>query len=127
MSALLSTWCVAVITFTFVWFITYYIHFKLVGSKYWKNRNVFQVDPVFLLGNNWKMLFTENIGFVHAERYRQWKHKKLVGYWSFVMPSLLITDIELVKRILVRDFNYFRDRSININEKRDPLAGKELV
>ena len=82
------------------------------------------MDPIFLLGNNWKMLFTENIGFVHENRYRKWKDKKLVGFWSFIYPALLVTDVDIIKRILVQDFNYFRDRSININEKRDPLAGE---
>lgn len=127
MAVLFTSWWIEFFFVLFVCLFFYYIHFKLIGSKYWKNRNVFQVDPVFLLGNNWKMLFTENIGFVHEKRYREWKHKKLIGYWSFVSPAVLVTDVDLIKKIMVRDFNYFRDRSININEKRDPLAGESCT
>ncbi|KAK6635098.1 hypothetical protein RUM44_000347 [Polyplax serrata] len=110
-------------SFVCLWLTTYYIYFKLIGSKYWKRRNVFQLEPEFILGNSRQILNTESIGTLLAKRYKRWKDKKLVGFWSFISPSLLVTDLELIKRILVRDFNHFMDRRVIINEKRDPLTG----
>jgi hypothetical protein len=38
----------------------------------------------------------------------------------------LIRDLELVKNILVKDFQYFTDRVISFDEKLDPLTSKFL-
>jgi cytochrome P450 len=39
---------------------------------------------------------------------------------------LLIRDLELVKNILVKDFQTFMDRTISFEDKFDPLFGKNL-
>jgi cytochrome P450 len=49
-----------------------------------------------------------------------------VGIFSFDKPSLLIRDLELVKNILVKDFQNFMDHIVVIHEKFDPLLGKAL-
>jgi cytochrome P450 len=49
-----------------------------------------------------------------------------VGIFSFDKPSLLIHDPELVKKILVKDFQNFMERIISLEEKLDPLVGNCL-
>jgi cytochrome P450 len=44
-----------------------------------------------------------------------------VGIFSFDKPSLLIRDPELVKNILVKDFQIFMDHMFSVEEKFDPL------
>jgi cytochrome P450 len=50
-----------------------------------------------------------------------------VGIFSFDKPSLLIRDLELVKNILVKDFQNFMDRTLSLDDKFDPLLGKSLT
>jgi cytochrome P450 len=58
--------------------------------------------------------------------YEQHSDKKYVGIFSFDKPILLIRDLELIKNILVKDFQYFTDHITSFNEKLDPLCSKVL-
>lgn len=54
------------------------------------------------------------------------KTKKISGAFSgiylFTRPILLIVDLDLIKTILVKDFNIFPNRGIFHNEKDDPIS-----
>lgn len=56
--------------------------------------------------------------------YKDYKAKgnKYFGIHLFHKPILVPIDVELVKSILVRDFDHFVDRGIYYNEKHDPLS-----
>lgn len=49
--------------------------------------------------------------------------KKFAGVYVYLSPILIVTDLELVKTILVKDFNVFPNRGGYFNEKDDPLSG----
>lgn len=50
--------------------------------------------------------------------YEQYKLLPVVGYVFVDKPLLLINDIELVKNILIKDFDHFTDRRvIEVQEK----------
>jgi cytochrome P450 len=49
-----------------------------------------------------------------------------VGIFSFDKPSLLIRDPELVKNILVKDFQTFMDHIASFEKQIDPLIGNNL-
>ncbi len=34
----------------------------------------------------------------------------MVGYYEFATPVLVVNDVDLAKRVLVKDFEYFADR-----------------
>jgi hypothetical protein len=53
--------------------------------------------------------------------------KPHVGIFSFDKPSLLICDLELVKNILVKDFQTFMDYTFSVEDKFDPLFGNNLA
>jgi cytochrome P450 len=59
--------------------------------------------------------------------YNEHSDKPYVGIFSFDKPSLLIRDLELVKNILVKDFQTFVDRTISFEDTFDPIFGKMLV
>ena len=52
--------------------------------------------------------------------------KPYVGIFSFDKRSLFIRDLELVKNILVKDFQTFMDRRVLFEAKIDPLFGNTL-
>lgn len=92
-------------------------------QTYWKSRGVPYIQPKFLIGN---MIDTANKPyFMHyRDVYEQLKGKSpFAGFYFFLMPFALITDLELVKSILIKDFSNFVDRKMYTNEKDDPLTG----
>ena len=46
----------------------------------------------------------------------------MVGIYFFTVPVLLALDLELIKHILVKDFNNFHERGMYANVKTDPLS-----
>jgi cytochrome P450 len=68
-----------------------------------------------------------NIGELLQQIYEKHSDKPYVGIFSFDKPTLLIRDVELVKNILVKDFQYFIDRTVSVNEELDPLASRALL
>lgn len=46
--------------------------------------------------------------------------------FQFMLPTLVITDPELIKQITVKDFDHFLDHRTFIPEEADPLWGKNL-
>lgn len=50
------------------------------------------------------------------------KDEPYLGLYFLHRPALLVRDPELVKRILVTDFEYFHDRGIHYDEENDPIG-----
>jgi hypothetical protein len=95
--------------------------------KFWQKLGVPYVKPTPFFGNLKEcVLLTTNIGQQLQRIYNEHSDKPYVGIFSFDKPSLLICDVELVKNILVRDFQNFMDRTFSVEERFDPLFGKVL-
>ncbi|XP_037910909.1 cytochrome P450 6a9-like [Hermetia illucens] len=45
-----------------------------------------------------------------------------VGAYMVTTPTIVATDLDFIKDVLIRDFNYFTDHAIIMNEKDDPLS-----
>lgn len=101
-----STFLVIVATLIFALYL--YIKKKY---EYFKDRGVPNPPPYWPLGNFWRVGLS--VHFIHRinETYRKFKgHGKLCGFFAFTTPLYIVTDIELIKNILVKDFEYFHDR-----------------
>jgi cytochrome P450 len=52
--------------------------------------------------------------------YTDFGKEKMVGYYFFTQPTLVINDLELVKQICIKDFDYFVDRrSIELDHSNE--------
>jgi cytochrome P450 family 9 len=49
------------------------------------------------------------------------------GLFEFRRPVVLLKDPKLIKRLTIKDFDYFMDHRSLITEDIDPLFGKNLV
>lgn len=91
---------------------------------YWKDLGVPQF-PISIPHGNAKGLGTDfHLSEFLVEYYQ--KTKKIgaafSGIYLFTRPTLMIVDLDLIKTILVKDFNIFPNRGIFHNEKDDPIS-----
>lgn len=88
--------------------------------SFWKDRHFPQGTPSFPLGTlkgvGSSITSAESLDYY----YRKFKGKThAVGLYNFLSPILLIIDPELVKNILVRDFQSFHDRGFYYDKVSD--------
>ncbi|KAL1495017.1 hypothetical protein ABEB36_010507 [Hypothenemus hampei] len=60
----------------------------------------------------------KSVKYVHFLRY--------YGSYQFFQPSLFVRDLDLIKKITVKDFEYFHDHSSISNERSDPIVTQNL-
>lgn len=90
---------------------------------YWKERGIPYVEPSFPAGNIRGMGRKEHFSTQMQRCYKELKGKGPVGgVFFFINPVPLALDLDFIKTVLVKDFQYFHDRSIYYNEKDDPLS-----
>lgn len=91
--------------------------------KYWKNNNVPYVEPEFFYGNSRGISKDFHPGEFWREMYKKLKHQGPIGgAYMFVKPFAIITDLDLLKQIMIKDFSVFSNRVAYFNEEDDPLS-----
>ncbi|XP_058449383.1 uncharacterized protein LOC131429332 [Malaya genurostris] len=86
---------------------------------FWADRNV-PHNPVNFKRN---LDPTIHMGRKLQQYYHQFKGQyPFAGHYFFIKPVALAIDLELLKCIFVKDFQYFHDRGTYYNEKDDPLS-----
>lgn len=94
--------------------------------NYWKNKGVPFVKPLPFIGNLLETLtFKKTFSKILATYYTQFQ-SRCFGIFLFDKPFLVIRDPSLAKRILIKDFRYFTDRSVICDEKYDSIASNIL-
>ncbi|XP_017777358.1 PREDICTED: cytochrome P450 9e2-like [Nicrophorus vespilloides] len=95
--------------------------------NYWKNRGVNHNKPMFLFGDAYKITFLQECFSLFVERiYNSFKDARYIGWYQFTTPILMIKDLDLIKRIAIKDFDHFHDHPGFSNEEIDPLWSKNL-
>lgn len=100
-----------------------YVYSKRVYT-FWPKRGVKQLlKPIFPFGNLLPMVKQEICsGDFYQSLYDQTKHEKFVGIYNLLKPVLMVNDVELAKKVLIRDFSHFPDHFYYLNEKEDPYS-----
>lgn len=90
---------------------------------YWKGRGVPYARPLMFSEKTRGFGKTLHVSKFHTEMYNQFKGKGPVGGMTlFTSPILMILDLDLIKNIMIKDFNVFPNRKAYFNEKDDPLT-----
>ncbi|XP_050345947.1 cytochrome P450 9e2-like [Nymphalis io] len=58
--------------------------------------------------------------------YKAFPNERFVGRFEVTKPTLVIQDLELVKKITIKDFEYFLDHRGFTDEKVEPLFGRNI-
>lgn len=104
------------------------IHFWIKHSlSFWKRNGVTSVKPAYIFGNM-KKAGRRHLCEISTECYRKLKGKDIIGgFYFFLRPTLLILDPDLIRSVLVKDFQFFQGRGIYYNEKDDPMSANLLT
>ncbi|KAJ3651468.1 hypothetical protein Zmor_017507 [Zophobas morio] len=98
----------------------YYLLTKNYG--YWESKNVPFEKPTFLFGSFYKIVTKQqHLLYRIREIYNNFK-TPYCGIYIFNRPHLFVRDPELIKKVLVKDFDKFINHQIASNEKADALT-----
>lgn len=104
--------------------ITLSILFVRKKYSFWERNGVPFIQPRFPFGNIQAVGRRVHSSQLMTKFYNQMKGKHpFGGIFFFTNPVALALDLDFVKNILVRDFQYFHDRGTYYNEKDDPISG----
>lgn len=99
--------------------------FLLIKKRYayWLDRNVPFIKPSFPFGNFKGVGSKIHIGVAFVKFYNELKGKfPYGGGFMFTSPFVILTDLDLIKNVFIKDFSYFTDHGLYSNEKDDPLS-----
>nr|CAD7447463.1 unnamed protein product [Timema bartmani] len=113
---------------TIVIILIYVIHLVATWNyDYFSKRNIPYSRPVPFLGSMTPQLFgRKSNADVVWELYKKYKGHRLSGFFQFHKPITFINDSELIKMIMVKDFDHFVDHETLIPSEVDPLFGGNL-
>ncbi|XP_059608083.1 cytochrome P450 6g1-like [Phlebotomus argentipes] len=97
---------------------------------FWISRKVSYIAGPPLIGVIKNVLLNKtSFAQLFLDLYNHPKTRKdaVTGFYFFHKPCLLIRDPELIKRILVKDFNQFMDRRMASDPESDPIGMNTLV
>lgn len=88
-----------------------YIYIKY-SFEYWRSRGVPHDEPIIPYGHIRDIGKTIHPMHFYKKMYDKYKPTgaKICGVYSFTQPIALVLDLEMVKNILIRDFQFFNDR-----------------
>lgn len=98
-------------------------------KNFWKDRGVPYIDSPLLLGHFLRPMILKESPAVTVSRlynHRNAKGQPFVGVHLFHKPTILLRDPDLIKKIMIKDFNSFSQRHTGADPEVDPIAAKSL-
>ncbi|KAH0540554.1 cytochrome P450 6k1-like [Cotesia glomerata] len=97
-------------------------YWSTAKHNHWKRLGVPGPAPTPLVGNMGPFFLGKKaMAERQEEMYKEWKNEPFFGFFNSRMPVLMITDPDLIRQVLIKDFQAFSGRGINIKDD-DPLA-----
>ncbi|KAJ8665276.1 hypothetical protein QAD02_006938, partial [Eretmocerus hayati] len=107
--------------------VTYIVSKVLKQMKYFGEYGIPEPFEIPLLGYLGMNFFTKkHFSIVMEELYNLKKGAKYTGCFSFLNPVIIIHDPEILKCVLVKNFESFADHRAFVDPTIDPLFGKNL-
>lgn len=101
----------------------FYFYVTQYTYTYWERRGVKYIKPTFLLGN-FKPIFLQKLSIGELmQKFYNSTSDPYIGGFAALKPVLVIRDPDIARKILVKDFQHFHDRPVDIDDTYDPLSG----
>lgn len=95
--------------------------------NYWRNRNVPCRKPVIFFGNFLDVALGNDHAGKHVERLYNQFDGPYFGFYALNTPYLVLKDPQLIKRIMIKDFQIFPNRFFYCDPSIDPAMGYSLL
>ncbi|KAF5285365.1 hypothetical protein FQR65_LT13255 [Abscondita terminalis] len=103
-------------------------HIPMEKNAYWTKKNVLQSKPSLLVGNFGPLIFRKQpMCDLLQNMYNEFPHARYFGMYEFLKPNLVIKDLDLIKRITVKEFDVFPEHSTVVPEEIDPLFARNIL
>lgn len=102
------------------------IGYVFLKKKYafFEEQGIPHLKPSMIYGNMDGVGKSRHMVDLVIKLYNETRGKDVIaGFYTLFSPSLVVTDLEIVKHITVKDFNNFVDRGVFVNEEDEPLTG----
>lgn len=95
--------------------LSYYLQKR---RKYWTIRGISGPKPHFFFGNiKNAVLRKENMAETLQKIYNEFPNEPIVGMYRMTTPCILIRDLDVIKNIMIKDFDKFQDRGIEFSKE----------
>lgn len=103
--------------------LVYIWYFLQKKYNFWTNSPYPYIKPLFPYGSLKGSMDKIHLSHLLQKYYKEMKGKgPFGGLYLTYRPGVVALDLDFVKQILIRDFNYFQERGMYYNEKDDPLS-----
>ncbi|XP_033229916.1 cytochrome P450 6k1-like isoform X2 [Belonocnema kinseyi] len=97
--------------------------YRTSKHEFWKNQGVPGPKPLLFLGNFKDILLNRlSPGEFAKNIYDEFTNESMVGVYARNTPILIIKDAEVIKDVLIKDFNIFANRGLPVHEKIEPMS-----
>uniref|UniRef100_A0A1Y1L314 Cytochrome P450 n=1 Tax=Photinus pyralis TaxID=7054 RepID=A0A1Y1L314_PHOPY len=103
------------------------VHYFKNKYKYWESRGVPYDKPTLFFGSFWRFFFERDNLNKYLERTGKKYDSPYFGFFIFTKPILVIQDIEIAKRIFVKDFVSFPNKLFFPDKHYDPIFNNSLI
>lgn len=92
--------------------VSIYLYVKYVVYSYWQRRGIKYIKPSFPFGNNGKSLMQRISNAEEMVEMYKSTTEPFVGTFGVFRPILFVRDPNLIRSILIKDFQYFVNRGV---------------
>lgn len=93
---------------------------------YWQRHNVKFIKPLPFVGNFMEMFLFKNSFYIQLQKLYEKSEEPIEGIYLLHRPAVMIRDLELIKKILITDFNHFSNRALKTDPIHDPVGTNNL-
>ncbi|XP_055312523.1 probable cytochrome P450 9f2 isoform X2 [Sitodiplosis mosellana] len=98
-----------------------------INNGYFERRGVKYTKPKFLVGNTGGMFLQKYDAIEFAKMvYNTFPHESIYGMFDFRVPQFVVRNPETIKKIGIKEFDFFEDHRAFTDEKTDKLWGNSL-
>lgn len=103
------------------------LYFSRSNNDYFEKRGIRYVKPVPIFGNMFRAFMRLTpFSDLYVELYNKHPEDNVVGIFEFIKPTFMIRDTELIKQILIKNFDNFMNHRQSIDHDADPVFGRSL-
>ncbi|XP_034829948.1 cytochrome P450 6B1-like [Maniola hyperantus] len=102
----------------FIIFVCLIYYYFTRNFKYWESRNIRGPRPLPFFGNIKDFVLRKsNAAVLNKQFYDKYPNEKVVGIFRMTSPTLIIRDLDVAKNVLIKDFEYFEDRGLELSKE----------